>query len=151
MSPEEIATPESVAAKSDLYSLGAVGYYLLCGAPVFGGANVIEVCGHHLHTPPPPLAARASQPVPADLERVIMECLAKPPEARPESAQVLAERLRACVDSSAWSEGDARAWWEKHGVRGAPASDRDHSGDSRLLPVDLETRRSAATPRELAP
>jgi serine/threonine-protein kinase len=144
MSPEEISTPAAVGPRSDLYSLGAVGYFLLCGEPVFTGTNVIEVCGHHLHTPPPPLSARAAQTVPADLERVLLDCLAKSPDARPASAQALAERLRACTDASAWSEQDARAWWRTHAA--VTSMPLDGSADSRVLSVDLATRGGQALP-----
>ncbi|HTV22392.1 MAG TPA: serine/threonine-protein kinase, partial [Polyangiaceae bacterium] len=80
MSPEEISSPGTVGPRSDLYSLGAVAYYLLSGAPVFAATNVIEVCGHHLHTPPEPLSTRARQPIPTDLEALVHACLSKPPD-----------------------------------------------------------------------
>jgi len=144
MSPEEISTPGAVGAHSDLYSLGAVGYFLLCGEPVFTGSNVIEVCGHHLHTPPPPLSERAAPTVPGDLERVLLDCLAKAPDARPASAQALAERLRGCTDASAWSEQDARAWWRTHAA--LPIAPNGGSADSRVLSVDLATRGGQALP-----
>jgi eukaryotic-like serine/threonine-protein kinase len=140
MSPEEISSPASVGARSDLYSLGAVAYYLLCGAPVFEGSNVIEVCGHHLHTPPAPLSQRAPQPVPRDLEAIILECLAKAPDARPASAEHLGERLRRCADAGAWREQDARGWWRTHATLAEPAHPQPPLEVSRTLRVDLEAR-----------
>lgn len=92
ISPEAISAPRSVDARSDLYGLGAVAYFLLKGAPVFPGANVIEVCSHHLHTTPPPIMG-----VSPELERVVLECLAKDPGSRPQSAAALARRLRHCA------------------------------------------------------
>jgi hypothetical protein len=144
MSPEEISAPDSVGAPSDLYSLGAVAYYLLCGAPVFEGGNVIEVCGHHLHTPPAPLSRRAPRPVPADLETIILACLAKDPAARPASAQHLAERLRRCADAGTWTERDAQDWWRTHASLADPVHPQPTapvSLASRTLRVDLEARR----------
>ena len=64
LSPEAIRAPDAVDARSDLYGLGAVGYYLLTGTHVFGGATTVEVCSHHLHTLPVPLSERLGRPVP---------------------------------------------------------------------------------------
>jgi serine/threonine-protein kinase len=58
LSPEAIRAPDAVDARSDLYGLGAVGYYLLTGTHVFGGATTVEVCSHHLHTRPVPPSER---------------------------------------------------------------------------------------------
>ena len=52
LSPEAIRAPDAVDARSDLYGLGAVGYYLVTGTHVFGGATTVEVCSHHLHSLP---------------------------------------------------------------------------------------------------
>ncbi len=67
MSPESIRQPEHMDGRSDLYALGAVGYYLLTAGHVFEGNTLVEVCGHHLHSDPdPPVAtprlARARGP-----------------------------------------------------------------------------------------
>jgi eukaryotic-like serine/threonine-protein kinase len=149
MSPEEIAAPQSVDPRSDLYSLGAVAYYLLSGSPVFDGNNVIEVCGHHLHTAPRPLAERADQSIPADLERIVLDCLAKSPAARPASAHELAERLRGCADASGWSERDARAWWRAHGAHPPAVHPPARPlSESRLLQVDLDSRARPAAPAD---
>jgi len=112
MSPESIRAPESVDARSDLYALGAVGYFLLSGTPVFQGQGAIEVCGHHLHTTPEPPSRRSGRPIAADLERVLMDCLAKDPARRPHSADELARRLRACADADRWTESDAERCWQ---------------------------------------
>src|SRR5690349_16804599 len=73
ISPEALLAPESVDARTDIYGLGAVAYYLLSGAPVFEGRNVVDVCARHLHTPPAPL------PDDTELARLVLDCLAKDP------------------------------------------------------------------------
>src|SRR4029079_2886639 len=50
MSPEAILSPNAVDARSDIYSIGALGYYLLTGKPVFDASTLLEVCHDHVHT-----------------------------------------------------------------------------------------------------
>ena len=63
--PRRSRAPDRVDGRSDLYALGAVGYFLLCGQHVFGGATLVEVCAHHLHTRPVPPSERLGRPLPA--------------------------------------------------------------------------------------
>ena len=100
-------------ARSDLYSLGVVGYYLATGELPFEGDSVVEVCGHHLHTKPEPPSTR-NPSVPSDLEAVLLQCLAKSPDDRPPTAAALSRTLAACADSGGWSLDDASAWWRNH-------------------------------------
>jgi serine/threonine-protein kinase len=114
IAPETVTAPESVDARTDLYALGAVGYWLLTGTHVFGGKSILEVCAHHLHTVPDPPSKRLDAPVPPDLEALLLECLAKRPEDRPASAHALRERLRACAAAGKWTNARAAAWWAEH-------------------------------------
>jgi eukaryotic-like serine/threonine-protein kinase len=114
LSPEAILSPERIDARADLYGLGGVAYFLLTGAPPFGGKSLVEICGHHLHTVPEPPSRR--RPVAPDLERVVLRCLAKDPSERPESAAVLAAELRACADAGRWTAADAESWWARFGA-----------------------------------
>jgi serine/threonine protein kinase len=93
MAPEAIATPEAVDARADLYSLGAVGYFLIAGTPPFTGEAAIDVLAQHLQAEPEPPSRHAA--VPEDLERLILACLAKRPEDRPASAAALVKALSA--------------------------------------------------------
>ncbi len=114
IAPESVTAPETVDARTDLYSLGAVGYWLLTGTHVFGGKSILEVCAHHLHSVPDPASMRLGAPVAADLEAVLLACLAKRPEDRPASAQALRERLRACAAAGLWTNAKAAQWWALH-------------------------------------
>ncbi|WP_257457692.1 serine/threonine-protein kinase [Archangium lipolyticum] len=114
LSPEAITSPEKADARSDLYSLGAVAWFLLTGEPVFSAGTVMEVCARHLHAPPLPPSERLGRPLPESLERLILACLEKDPARRPPSATALLRGLAACEDVPAWSEDDARAWWARH-------------------------------------
>lgn len=112
MAPEMIVSPENIDGRADLYALGAVGYYLLTGRPVFDGHNMIELCSHHLHTAPIPPTAHAS--VSSELESVVLECLAKAPDERLQSAIELVRRLEVCAAADPWSASDAALFWERH-------------------------------------
>jgi serine/threonine-protein kinase len=131
IAPEMVTAPETVDARTDLYALGAVGYWLLTGTHVFDGRTILEVCAHHLHSVPEAPSARLGAPVSSDLEAVLLACLAKRPEDRPASALALRERLRACGASGRWTNARAAEWWAAHrrelrsgsaGASGASAS-----------------------------
>ncbi|HEY8231029.1 MAG TPA: serine/threonine-protein kinase [Vicinamibacteria bacterium] len=117
LAPEAITSPGRVGARSDLYSLGCVGYFLLTGRPVFEGRNMVEVCGHHLHTKPQPPAERLGQPVPAGLSALLLACLEKDPAERPSFAGAFLDTLDRLADVPPWTGELARAWWT---TRGAP-------------------------------
>jgi len=105
LAPEAILNPEHIDPRSDLYALGALGYFLLTGEPPFSGATIAEVCAHHLHTVPPSPSRRTGRFVPRALEALILRCLAKSPESRPESAA----RLRLDLIALTASAGEQRA------------------------------------------
>jgi serine/threonine-protein kinase len=111
LSPEAINNPDAVDARSDLYSLGAVGYFLLAGSPVFSGRTLVEVCSHHLHTAPAPLSGKVERPIPADLEGLILACLEKDPGRRPFAAAALRDALASLDVTPGWTDQAARDWW----------------------------------------
>jgi serine/threonine protein kinase len=114
MAPEIIADASGFSPLSDLYALGAVGYYLLTGRNVFEGASAVEICAMHLHDEPVPPSQRAGREIPGDLEAIVMACLAKNPEERPESAEIMSAMLARCEDFGAWTWEQARQWWSDH-------------------------------------
>jgi serine/threonine-protein kinase len=110
MSPEAMKAPDRVDGRSDLYSLGAVAYYLLTGHQVFDGQSALEICGHHMHTPPRPLQELVPDIDPA-LEKLVLSCLAKDPANRPPTARALCDALLLCPSRAEWTSEKARAWW----------------------------------------
>jgi serine/threonine-protein kinase len=141
LAPEALTDPDTVDGRSDLYALGAVGYYLLTGEQVFTG-NIVEICGHHLHTEPTPPSERLGRELPAELEALVMQCLAKKPGDRPQSASEIRERLAAIRDIPRWRQADARGWWQVHGeaVQTEP-DDALHSEVTRTIAVDPDQLR----------
>jgi len=114
LAPETLTAPETADARTDLYALGAVGDWLLTGTHVFSGKSILEVCTHHLHSVPEPPSTRLGAPVTPDLEAVLLACLAKRPDDRPDSAHMLRERLHACVAAGRWTNARAAQWWAIH-------------------------------------
>ncbi|HKO90673.1 MAG TPA: serine/threonine-protein kinase [Polyangiaceae bacterium] len=109
LSPEALTAPESLDARSDLYALGAVGYFLLTGMPPFSGESVLEVCGRHLHDAPTSPSQRTTTPIPRELEALVMSCLSKSPSHRPASAASLQAEL--APSAAGWNQARAERWW----------------------------------------
>jgi len=112
MAPEAATEPERVDARSDLYAVGAVGYFLLTGGAVFEASSTPAVIAHHLFTKPVSPSERLGSPVPADLEAVVLSCLEKEPERRPATAEALSARLRESGAYRGWTRESARALWK---------------------------------------
>jgi len=130
MSPEAIQHPEHVDARGDLYAVGAMGYFLLTGTPVFDGESVISILQKHVVEAPETPSARLGSLISADLERVILRCLAKKVEDRPQSAVELADELLHCAASNTWNRKEAERWWAQINTRAtvrnlAPGSNTD--------------------------
>jgi eukaryotic-like serine/threonine-protein kinase len=94
MAPE-VAHDRALDGRADLYSLGCVAYYLLTGHLVFEGETPLQTILKHLQQPPEPPSRRTDRPIPANLETLVLACLAKRPDDRPQSAGELAELLAA--------------------------------------------------------
>ena len=122
MAPEIVLGVADTDHRVDLYALGCVAYWMLAGKLVFEGRTVVEVMLHHAHTPPPKPSSRSELPIPAPLEDLVMECLAKDPGRRPTSAGAVRTRLDAVPLESAWSVERAERWWAMH--RPVPADAR---------------------------
>jgi len=111
MSPEQATGDGHPDARSDIYSLGAVMYFLLTGRPPFEGDRPIKVVIAHAHKEVlPPSEHRPD--LPGDLEQVVLRCLAKDPAERFQSAAELREALDRCGDAGRWTRADAAAWWQ---------------------------------------
>jgi eukaryotic-like serine/threonine-protein kinase len=111
MSPEQ-AQGNPVDARSDIYSLGAVLYYLLTGRTPFADENPMKVLIAHAHEPPPPPSQHAD--VPDDVELIVMACLQKSPDDRYQTAAELAAAIEECDDYGEWTREAAQSWWQEH-------------------------------------
>ena len=112
MAPEQATHPEKTDARSDIYSLGMVGYYMLTGQAPFKGQNPIQIMMAQVNESPTPPSAHRSG-IPADVEAIILQCLEKNPEDRVASAVQLRDALIACKCSRDWTAKRASGWWNE--------------------------------------
>jgi serine/threonine protein kinase len=145
--PEAIHNRSPIDPRSDLYSVGALGYYLVCGQAVFEAEDVAELYEKHLHDLPLPPSRRSVNAVGKELEAILLECLAKEPTDRPPSADALRRRLASLTETAPWLPAQGAEWWSSHpeaSVNGIPHP----PGSSSLRPdptlkVDLNHRDAA--------
>jgi len=111
MSPEAIESPETVDARSDLYAVGAVGYFLLTGKPVFDAQSLSSLCEQHLTAVPSSPSETLGRNVSEALEHAILACLEKSRAKRPQTARDLSAMLGRVEHP--WSLDDAETWWSR--------------------------------------
>lgn len=143
MAPEIISQPGQASPLSDIYALGAVGYFLLTARNVFEGASAVEICARHLNDAPIPPSERSGLELPADLEGIILACLNKDPAQRPGNAAALRMQLLGCRNAGSWTDQDAREWWQQHSIAslggGATSHPSTPLSNTELL-IDLDNR-----------
>lgn len=110
MSPEQAIGDRELDERSDIYSLGAVAYYLLTAHPPFEAENGISVLLAHAHDPVSP-PSRLRPGIPQDLERVVLRCLAKDAAERFIDAKNLERALDECKCAEDWGPDRASRWW----------------------------------------
>ncbi|MGH8696106.1 MAG: serine/threonine-protein kinase [Burkholderiales bacterium] len=110
----EIVMGDAVDGRADLYALGCVAFWLLTGRLVFEAATVAAVLVAHAREAPPRPSSLAPSPVPDELDQIVLDCLAKDPAARPQTAEALAARLGAVPFAQPWTPAAAAQWWATH-------------------------------------
>jgi hypothetical protein len=113
VAPERFKDPGGIDGRSDLYSLGAVGFNLLTGGDVFKATTSMEMCHHVLNTEAPKPSERVGTPIPAELDELVHGCLAKTPEKRPRSAAQMLSMLDALAVELPWTRANAEMWWQQ--------------------------------------
>jgi len=115
MAPEAILGKAQTDPRADIYSLGCVGYWLLTGEPVFDEESPMAIAVAHVRSTPVPPSQRSKLAIPPVLEEVILACLEKDPDDRPQNAEEVRRLLGECpLDGDPWDESRAEEWWTLH-------------------------------------
>ena len=133
LAPEGVERPDELDARSDLYAVGAIGYFLLTGKPLFELKNLRDVLMHQVKTMPPTPSDRLGRPISAELEQIVMQCLAKDPNQRPQSASDLEEALANCPSAGTWTRKEAEAWWTKNMAPAAEETPSSAGGETQAF------------------
>jgi eukaryotic-like serine/threonine-protein kinase len=114
MAPEVILGQTDVDRRADVYALGCVAYYLLTGQFVFDADTPMKMFLQHVQTMPTPPSQRTELRIPRELDDLVMACLEKDPNKRPQDAERLFEMACECGSTEIWNNAMARGWWESH-------------------------------------
>ena len=112
MAPERFGGDRPVDERADVYGVGAVGYLLLAGKRMFHDASGEALQLRILHAQPAPPSRLCGEALPAELEALILRCLAKDPDARPATMAAVLVTLEALASSHPWTQAQAEAWWQ---------------------------------------
>jgi serine/threonine protein kinase len=145
MSPEQ-ASSEEIDARTDLYALGTTLYRMLAGHLPFGGPSFGEFLKQVLNDAPTPMprTTLTGEVIPPVLRELVMQCLAKSPAARPESAAELRTSLRRCAGRNT---GAAKRWLWVCAAAVLLADTRPTSPAPPPPPVPTATLEITAPPR----
>jgi serine/threonine-protein kinase len=114
MAPEIILGEANVDRRADVYALGCVAHYLLTGQLVFEAETPMKMLLQHLHARPLPPSQRTELPIPRDLDELVLACLEKDPDKRPQDAAQLFKMAHGCRSCQDWNQEAAARWWQVH-------------------------------------
>jgi serine/threonine protein kinase len=112
MSPEQAAGSDTADARTDIYSLGAVAYFLLTGRPPFTNRSATQVMAAHMYESPAPAIAFRPE-IGHALDDIVRRCLSKKPSDRFPDAKSLQAALEE-YGGSLWTQREAEAWWREY-------------------------------------
>ena len=137
--PEMAAGSTDVDGRADIYALGCVGYWLLTGQPVFTAPSAMAVIIAHARNQPEPPSTRLGSPIPSELEAIVLRCLAKDRDARPQTALELSSELEAIGLAPAWSSDRRAEWWRGFDeTREHQPSPSAKPGEAKRIPATVD-------------
>ena len=111
MPPEAIKNSSASDPRSDLYAVGAIGFFLLTGKGVFEDEDILKLQEEQLDAAPVPPSQRTTNYISDQLEKAILRCLERDPEQRPQSALDLRDLFLTSPHSADYSPEARAAWW----------------------------------------
>jgi serine/threonine-protein kinase len=114
MAPEIILGDVDVDRRADVYALGCVMYYLLTGQLVFEADTPMKMLVQHVQATPVPPSERTELVIPKEIDELVLACLEKDPDRRPQNAQDLFGIACSCGSCNGWTRDASRLWWEQH-------------------------------------
>ena len=112
IAPESVAGQQKSDARSDLYNVGGVAYWMLTGRPLFPGSSSLDLIIDHVKTVPERPSAVSDLVIPDELDAIVMRLLEKDPDDRYQTAEELAAALHRVPLEAPWSQDRAREWWD---------------------------------------
>ena len=109
----ELVSNQIFDGRADIYALGCVAFWLLTGRTPFEAGDAMSILMHHAQTVPSAPSSMSEEPIPPQMDALVLECLAKDPDRRP-TADALWERLDRMPLAREWTQSRARTWWEMH-------------------------------------
>jgi serine/threonine protein kinase len=114
MAPEVILGNADVDRRADVYAMGCVAYFLLTGQLVFEANTSMKMLLQHVNDTPIPPSQRSEMPIPHELDALVLSCLEKDPNKRPQNAEELFRMALCCTSCEGWNNDTAKAWWTTH-------------------------------------
>jgi serine/threonine-protein kinase len=108
----EVIHGEPADARSDLYAVGCVAYWLLTGKKVFESQTLAALLVAHASEEPEAPSERTDARIPAEFDALVLDCLAKEPNGRVQTAEECVQRLNQIEFQDSWSPERAETWWE---------------------------------------
>jgi len=114
ISPEMAVGDQRIDARSDIYALGCVAYWMLTGKLVFDETSPMRMAVAHASVEPTPPSLHTEIDIPEELDRIVLKCLAKDPNDRFQSVRELQDALEECPIEGTWDRRRAERWWGGH-------------------------------------
>jgi serine/threonine-protein kinase len=114
MAPETILGDVDVDRRADVYALGCLAYFVLTGQLVFDADTPMRMLLQHLNTKPVPPSQRTELAIPRELDELVLQCLEKDPDRRPQDAGELFRLACGCHACDGWTQEMAERWWSVH-------------------------------------
>jgi serine/threonine protein kinase len=115
MAPERFHHLDQVDQRSDIYSLGCVGYYLATGATPFFDTDAESLFALIMNQQPINLATRRGEQVPREFTNLFIKCMAKNPNDRFQTVKDFVLAIETIQSNFRWTPNDSRAWWLQYG------------------------------------